>query len=78
MRLQHTVETFLPRWMEGCEKTLQVAMIGIALRMNLALATPVSRILRRVVKEKRVFYGQADCKGGQGEVSHLSPDRKQM
>ena len=41
--------------MEGSEKTLQVAMIGIALRMNLALATPVARILRRLVKKADIL-----------------------
>ena len=40
--------------MEGCEKTLQVAMIGIALRMNLALATPVSRILTYVLNKEYI------------------------
>ena len=56
MRLQHTVETFCPdRWQTvRCETTLQVAMIGIALRMNLALATPVSRILKYVLNKEYI------------------------
>ena len=29
-------------------------------------------------KRKRSFYGQADHKGGEGVVSLLGPDRKQM
>ena len=34
--------------------------------------------IRAVVKKKRSFYGQADRKGGEGGVSPLGPDRKQM